>query len=225
MDTFSKTERTTLKRLPNRGSYDRETVYGILDEGLICHVGFVVDGHPRVLPTGYVRIGDTLYVHGSPASVMLKSAAGTPEICVTVTLLDGLVLARSAFHHSMNYRSVVVYGAVRFVEDESEKMAVLEAFVEHIVPGRWVETRIPTPRELKGTSVLGLPLLEASAKIRTGPPIDDKEDYDLDFWAGVVPLTLVAGKPLDDPELKPGLNVPDYASSYTRNAHGNGVGD
>ncbi|MGH9823878.1 MAG: pyridoxamine 5'-phosphate oxidase family protein, partial [Blastocatellia bacterium] len=167
---IEKTERTTVKRLPSRGDYDRATINCILDEGLICHVGFIVDGQPRVIPTGYVRVDDNLYIHGSPASVMLRSAVKELDVCVTITLLDGLVLARSAFHHSMNYRSVVVYGRARLVDDAEEKLTAMRRFVEHVVPGRWSEVRGPNPAEFKGTTVLAIPINEASAKIRIGPP-------------------------------------------------------
>lgn len=180
MTEFARTDRTTLKRLPNRGSYDRALIYSILDEGFICHMGFTVDNRPFVIPTGYARAGDKLYVHGSQASRMMRALQGGIDLCLTVTLLDGLVLARSAFHHSMNYRSVVVFGKASVVEDEAEKMEALRAFTEHIVPGRWDEVRWPNPSELKATTVLSLPLAEASAKIRTGPPLDDEEDYQLD---------------------------------------------
>ena len=214
--TFPQTERTKLKRLPKRGHFDRDTVYGILDEGFICHVGFVVAGQPFVIPTGYARAGDKLYIHGSQASRMLRTLAGGVDTCVTVTIIDGLVLARSAFHHSMNYRSVVVFGRATPVEDREEKIAALLALSEHIVRGRWVDVREPTEQELKATTVLCLPLEEASAKIRTGPPLDDEEDYALPIWAGVVPLKLVAGEPINDPRLPDGIQAPEYATHYKR---------
>ena len=214
--TFPQTDRTKLKRLPKRGHFDRETVYGILDEGFICHIGFVVDGHPVVIPTGYARVEDRLYIHGSQASRMLRTLANGVDACVTVTLLDGLVLARSAFHHSMNYRSVVVFGRATLVEDPEEKMSALFALSEQIIRGRWNDVREPTELEMKATTVLSLTLDEASAKIRTGPPLDDEEDYSLPMWAGVVPLKLTAGKPLDDPRLPDNTPVPDYASNYKR---------
>jgi len=215
--TFPPTDRSTVRRLPKRGSNDREVVYRILDEGLICHVGFVIDGAPRVIPTGYVRIKDDLYIHGSPASSMLSAAGGSSDICVTVSLIDGLVLARSAFHHSVNYRSVVVFGKAHTVDSAEEKLAVLQAFTEHMVPGRWSDARKPTDGELRGTKVLRLPLVEASAKIRIGPPIDDEEDYDLPIWAGVVPLSLVAGEPVPDADLRMDIQPPEYATNYSRN--------
>ncbi|HEX3183845.1 MAG TPA: pyridoxamine 5'-phosphate oxidase family protein, partial [Pyrinomonadaceae bacterium] len=196
--TFPITDRTKLKRLPKRGHFDCETVYGILDEGFICHIGFVVDGHPVVIPTGYARVDDKLYIHGSQASRMLRTLANGIHACVTVTLLDGLVLARSAFHHSMNYRSVVVFGKATLVEDPEEKMSALFALSEQIIRGRWNDVREPTELEMKATTVLSLTLEEASAKIRTGPPLDDEEDYSLPMWAGVVPLKLTAGPPIND---------------------------
>jgi hypothetical protein len=214
--TFPQTDRTKLKRLPKRGHFDRETVYSILDEGFICHVGFAVDGQPFVIPTGYARVDDKLYIHGSQASRMLRNLAGGIDACVTVTIVDGLVLARSAFHHSMNYRSVLVFGRATLVEDAHEKYAALTALSEHIVPGRWADVREPTEQELKLTTVLRLPLDEASAKVRTGPPLDDEEDYALPVWAGVVPLKLVAAEPINDPRLPDDIPVPDYAAHYKR---------
>ncbi|HUJ30398.1 MAG TPA: pyridoxamine 5'-phosphate oxidase family protein [Candidatus Acidoferrum sp.] len=206
-----------MKRLPERGKYDAETVFGILDEGFICHVGFAVDGQPYVIPTGYARLGDTLYIHGSAASRMLRTLAGGVQVCVTVTLIDGLVLARSAFHHSMNYRSVVILGRATAVEDADEKVRALEAFTEHIVRGRWSDVRQPTESELKATTVLALPLNEVSAKVRTGPPKDDEEDYALPIWAGVLPLPVVPAAPIPDPRLEPGLKPPSYVTHYSRN--------
>ncbi len=214
--TFPQTNRTNLKRLAKRGHFDHETVYNILDEGFICHVGFVVDGQPFVIPTGYARVEDKLYIHGSQASRMLRTLSGGVDACVTVTLIDGLVLARSAFHHSINYRSVVVFGRATLVTDPEKKNSALFAFSEQVVKGRWNDVREPTDVELKQTSVLCLPLEEASAKIRTGPPIDDEEDYALPIWAGVVPLKLVAGDPIKDPVLPEGIEPPKYATEYTR---------
>lgn len=214
--TFPQTNRTKLKRLPKRGHFDHETVYGILDEGFICHIGFVVDGHPVVIPTGYARAGDKLYVHGSQASRMLRTLANGIDACVTVTLIDGLVLARSAFHHSMNYRSVVVFGRALLVEDPEEKMSALVALSEHIIRGRWNDVREPTELEMKLTTVLSLSLEEASAKIRTGPPVDDEEDYSLPMWAGVLPLKLTTGEPINDPRLPDEIDVPDYVKNYKR---------
>ncbi len=214
--TFLQTERTKLKRLPKRGHFDRETVYGILDEGFICHVGFAPEGRPVVIPTGYARDGDKLYIHGSQASRMLRTLARGVDVCVTVTIIDGLVLARSAFHHSMNYRSVVVFGRATLIEDREEKLAALLALSEHIIRGRWAEVREPTEEEMILTTVLSLPLEEASAKIRTGPPLDDEEDYTLPVWAGVIPLRLEAGEPLADARLMEGIPVPGYAVNYKR---------
>ena len=214
--TFPLTDRTKLKRLPKRGHFDRETVYAILDEGFICHVGFVVDGQPFVIPTGYARVDDKLYIHGSQASRMLRSLAEGIDACVTVTIVDGLVLARSAFHHSINYRSVLVFGRATLVSDAQEKYAALTALSEHIVPGRWADVREPNEQELKLTTVLRLPLAEASAKVRTGPPLDDEEDYALPIWAGVVPLKVTAGEPIKDPLLTQEVSVPDYAAHYKR---------
>src|SRR5438270_5785885 len=208
MERFAPTERTTLKRLPKRGEYDRDRVYAILDEAFVCHAGFVADGQPVVIPTGYGRIGDLLYIHGSAASRMLRTLGEGIDVCVTVTLVDGLVLARSAFHHSFNYRSVVVFGRARVVTDRNEKMAALRAFTEHVIPGRWDEVREPNDSELKATTVLALPLQEASAKVRTGPPIDDEEDHALPVWAGVLPLRLATGEPIHDERLQAGIALP-----------------
>ena len=209
-------ERTRVKRLPNRGAYDRETIYAILDAGFICHVGYVMDGQPYVIPTGFARIGDDLYIHGSSASRMLRNLAQGVDVCVTVTLVDGLVLARSAFHHSINYRSVVVLGKATLVEDAAEKDKALEAFTEHIIPGRWPEIRWPSELELKATSVLKLPIEEASAKIRTGDPKDDEEDYAMEIWAVVLPLSVVPGMPIDVTKLNEGLAPPDHVLNYSR---------
>lgn len=194
----SESKRTIVKRIPKRGHYDRETINAILDEAIICHVGFVVDGQPYVIPTGFARVDDVIYIHGSAASRMLRELSKGVDVCVTVTILDGLVLARSAFHHSMNYRSVVVLGKAELVTDETEKMAALEALTDHFVPDRWKDVRPPTTLEMKATSVLKLPINEASAKIRTGPPVDDEADHALDVWAGVIPITLQQGEPIKD---------------------------
>lgn len=213
---FAQTDRTKVKRLPKRGNFDRETIYSILDEGFVCHVGFTAHGQTFVIPTGYARHDDTLLIHGSAASRMMRNLAGGIDVCVTVTLLDGLVLARSAFHHSVNYRSVVIFGKARLIEDEQEKLEALYAFTEHIVPNRWNEIREPNETELKATTVLALPLEEASAKIRTGDPVDDAEDMDLEVWAGVIPLKIKAEKPEDDAQLKEGISAPDYVLNYER---------
>lgn len=203
--------------MPKRGDYSQATIFSILDAGFLCHVGFVVDGQPFVIPTSYGRMDSTLYLHGSAASRMLRTLAKGVEICVTVTTLDGLVLARSAFHHSMNYRSVVILGTAHAVESMEEKTAALRVISEQIVRGRWNDVRHPTEQELKATSVLSLPITEASAKIRTGPPIDDDEDYALDVWAGVLPLHLEAGEPVADPRLTAGIQGPPaYLLNYRK---------
>ena len=215
-DRYQRTERTRLRRLPERAVYDRDTVHAILDEGFICHVGFVVDGQPYVIPTGYARAGDTLYLHGSTGS-RLGLRPGM-DVCVTVTLLDGLVLARSAFHHSMNYRSVMALGRTRPVSDLAEKETALRALVEHIVPGRSDEVRGGDRRELAATAVLALPLAEVSAKVRRGPPKDDDPDYDLPIWAGVLPLALIPGEPVPDPVLDPSIPTPGHVATWSRPA-------
>jgi hypothetical protein len=209
------TERTTVRREPHRGVYDRETIYGILDAGFVCHMGFVHDGHPFVIPTSYWRIDDDLYVHGSSASRMLRNLSSGLEVCVTVTHVDGLVLARSAFNHSVNYRSVVVLGKAALLATNEEKIAALHAFTERLTPGRWEEIRYPNERELKATSVLKVPLSEASAKVRVGPPEDDAEDYAVNCWAGVVPFETLSHPPIPDPRLREGIAVPNYATHYT----------
>lgn len=216
-ETQMPTARTRVVREPHRGVYDRETVYRILDEGLICHIGFVADGQPYVIPTSYGRRGADLFIHGSAASRMLRQIQkeGAP-VCVTVTLLDGLVLARSVFNHSMNYRSVVILGKATLVDDPEEKLAGLRVLSEHILPGRWDDARQPNERELKQTSVLRVPIEEFSAKVRTGPPIDDEEDYSFPTWAGVVPLEMKAGTPIDDPKLEPARVVPEYVQNCSR---------
>ena len=195
---FPVTPRTRLNRVPRRGVYDRAVVDAILDEGFVCHVGFAVDGLPYVIPTGYARAGRQLYVHGATASRMVRSLAEGLDVCVTVTLVDGFVLARSAFHHSLNYRSVVVFGRAREVTDPEEKLEALRAFTNALVPGRWNEVRTPNDQELKATTVLALPITEASAKVRQGPPLDDEDDLSLAVWAGVVPLSLAVGEPIPD---------------------------
>ncbi len=210
------TQRTQVKRLPDRGNYDRATIHQILDEALICHVGFIVNGQPFVIPTAYGRVGDRIYIHGSPASRMLRNLKEAIDVCVTVTLLDGLVLARSAFHHSMNYRSVVIFGKAEFVEDPADKLEALKAFTEHVVPGRWAEVRPIKPQEVAGTLVLSLPINEASAKIRTGPPKDDEEDYALPIWAGELPLRVMAIAPIADPKLPSEIELPVSVQNYAR---------
>ena len=216
MNEFTPTERTKVRRLPDRGKYDSESVYGILDEAFICHVGFVVESQPYVIPTGFARVGDTLYIHGSAASRMLRTLADGVQVCVTVTLIDGIVMARSGFHSSMNYRSVVILGRATQVEGRDEKLAAMAAFSEQVMPGRWKDLRETTDAELKGTLVLSLPLKEVSAKVRSGPPKDDEVDYALPLWAGIVPLQLTAGNPINDPRLPTGIDPPGYARNYKR---------
>lgn len=215
-EIIEQTERTKIKRLPKRGTFDRETIYKILDEAFICHIGFAVENQPFVIPTAYGRKDDLLYIHGSAASRMMRNLAEGIDVCVTVTLVDGLVLARSAFHHSINYRSVIIFGNAGIVTEEAEKAEALKIFTEHLIPQRWDEIRLPDSKELKATTVLRLPITEASAKIRTGNPVDDEADYDLNVWAGVIPLTPTAGKPLADERLKKGISAPGYALNYKR---------
>ena len=210
------TPRTRLTREPERAVYDRAAAYAILDEGFLCHVGFVADGQPFVIPTSYGRKDDNLYIHGSAASRMLRTLDQGVPVCVTVTLLDGLVLARSIFNHSMNYRSVVVLGTAVAVTDPQEKLEALRVLSEHILPGRWYEVRQPSERELKATLVMRLPIEEFSAKVRQGPVVDDAEDYSFPTWAGVIPLEMKAGEPISDPKLEPGREVPEYAKHYLR---------
>ena len=209
-------ERTRVRRLPERGAYDRETIDAILDEALICHLAWVQDGEPRVIPTIHARSGDTLYLHGSNASRTLRGTKAGAHVAAEVTLLDGLVLARSAFHHSMNYRSVVVYGHAREVTDPDEKFAAQRALVEHVARGRADDARMPNQRELDQTTILAIPIEEASAKIRTGPPKDDAEDMDLPVWAGVLPIRTVPGEPDPDPDLRDGVEPPGYVTDYRR---------
>jgi uncharacterized protein len=201
--------------MPSRGVYDRERIDAILDEALVAHVGFAIDGQPYVIPTLHARVGDRLYFHGSSASRTVRALAGGAPACMTVTLLDGLVLARSAVHHSVNYRSVVVLGQATAIEDLDERMIAVEAFTERLLPGRWSEVRGPTRKELKAIQVLSLPLDEASAKVRGGPPVDDEADYALDAWAGVIPLRMLAGDPLPDARLATGTPLSPAARNWT----------
>ncbi len=210
------TARTRVVREPQRAVYDRETIYEILDEGFVCHVGFVIDGQPFVIPTSYGRKDDVLYIHGSAASRMLRNAGSGIPICVTVTLLDGLVLARSIFNHSMNYRSVVLVGTAVSIEDREEKLAALRILSDHILPGRWNDARQPNDQELKATTVMRLPIEEFSAKVRQGMPIDDEVDHAFPTWAGVIPLNLLPADPISDTRLQPGIVVPEYAAKYSR---------
>jgi nitroimidazol reductase NimA-like FMN-containing flavoprotein (pyridoxamine 5'-phosphate oxidase superfamily) len=215
-ETEMPTTRTRVVREGDRAVYDREPVYRILDEGFLCHVGFAVDGQPFVIPTSYGRKEASLFIHGSAASRMLRQMKEGVAVCITVTLLDGLVLARSVFNHSMNYRSVVILGTATLVDDPEEKLAALRILSEHILPGRWDDSRRPNERELKATSVLRVPIEEFSAKVRKGPPIDDEPDYSFPTWAGVVPLEVKVGVPIDDERLLPGKEVPEYVRKYSR---------
>jgi nitroimidazol reductase NimA-like FMN-containing flavoprotein (pyridoxamine 5'-phosphate oxidase superfamily) len=210
------TPRTQVIREPERGVYDRETAYQILDEGFLCHMGFAVDGQPYVIPTSYGRKGDELFIHGSAASRMLRRLDEGVAVCVTITLLDGLVLARSLFNHSMNYRSVVVLGTATAVKDPVEKLAALRVLSEHILPGRWDEGRQPNDKEMKATLVMRVPIEEFSAKVRQGPAIDDEGDYAFPVWAGVLPLETIAGMPIHDARLDPAIPLPAYLESYSR---------
>ena len=217
---LSTTKRTTLHRLSERGRTDRADLYAVLDAGLVCHLGVIMDGYPVVLPTGYGRVGDTLYLHGSSANQALRAASGN-EICVTVTHLDGLVCARSVFNHSMNYRSATIFGTAQLVTDDSRRLEALRAVTEQLVPGQWDHARQPTRKELAATAVLELPLAEASVKVRTGPPHDEPEDYDTDTWAGVLPAQLVFGAAQPDPDLRAGVSVPDHIRALAGRPRGN----
>jgi|SRR5215211_6334848 len=216
MPHFPKTEKNSVKRLPKRGYYDRETIYRILDEALICHVGFAAGNQPYVIPINFARMGDTIALHGAKASRLLKHVEAGYPICVEATIVDGLVLARSIFHHSMNYRSVVLFGTGRLVTDEQEKLTALEAVAEHLVPGRWQEARLPNRKELNATSVVSIPIQEASAKIRVGPPVDEDEDYALPVWAGVLPLQETPLTPLRDERQSEEVPLPEYVARYSR---------
>ena len=209
-----KTARTTVRRLPDRGHYDRDEVYAVLDAGFICHVGFAVEGQPYVVPTSYWRKDDLVYFHGSAASRMLRTLSGGVQVCLTATQLDGLVLARSGFHHSINYRSVMVLGNAALVSDNDEKATAFKDFVDYVLPGRWPEIRLPDEQEMKATSVLRLAIEEASVKIRKGDPKDDAPDINMDVWAGVIPLHTIAGDPIPSKDLRKGIAVPEYARDY-----------
>jgi nitroimidazol reductase NimA-like FMN-containing flavoprotein (pyridoxamine 5'-phosphate oxidase superfamily) len=210
MEAFARTPRTKVRRLPKRAVYERKRIHAVLDAGLVCHVGYVIDGQPYVTPTSYWREGDALYWHGSSASRMLRHLKQGVPACVTVTHLDGLVLARSGFHHSINYRAVMAFGTARLVEDQEVKLKALETFVERLFPGRWQELRPATPQELKATTLLWMPLDEVSAKIRTGGAVDDEEDYGWPCWAGVLPIQAGVGPPEPDARLMPGVEQPRY---------------
>ncbi|MEM7535154.1 MAG: pyridoxamine 5'-phosphate oxidase family protein [Chloroflexota bacterium] len=215
MSEFAKTDLNRVKRIPNRGAYDKETIYGIVDDSLICHVGMVnEDGQPIVIPTIHARQGDNILLHGASTSRLLKHVGAGHDICITVTHIDGLVLARSVFHHSMNYRSAVMYGKGRFITDLDEKMEALEVFTEKLIPGRWADARPPTPNEAKATHIVAVPIDSGSAKVRAGQPVDDEEDYALDVWAGVLPMRTVFGELEVDPLLKDGVVAPAYIHEY-----------
>ena len=216
MQDFEKTKKTRVKQAPQRGHYDRETAYAILDEGMVCHIGIVVDGKPVVIPTVYWRDGDDLYFHGASKSRLILASREAEEICITVTLLDALVIARSGFHHSMNYRSVVMFGRAEQVTDDDEQFAALKIFMEGVAPGRWDELRAPNKQEMKATIIMRLPINEATSKIRSGPPIDDDEDMAADVWAGEIPIALTYGEPVPDPQLRAGIAVPGNLPSGKR---------
>ena len=215
-DSVAPTERTRVIREPQRAVYDRAAINAILDEALICHVGFTADSQTYVIPTMFARVSDSIYFHGSAASRMLRNLSNGLSVCITVTLADGLVLARSVFNHSMNYRSVVALGTAQLIHDSSEKLTALHAFTEKILPGRWNDARQPNEKELKATSILKLPLTEVSAKVRTGPVEDDADDYALKVWAGIVPLRLVADAPIRDERCDPSLPIPAYATNFRK---------
>jgi len=216
MTDFVKTEKNSIKRLPKRGHYDRETIHRILDEALICHVGFADGGQPYVIPINFARVDDTIVLHGAKASRLLKHVEQGQPICVEVTIVDGLVLARSVFHHSVNYRSVVLFGRGRLLTDEQEKLAALEAVTEHLIPGRWKEARLPNQKELNATSVVAIQIDEASAKVRVGPPLDEEEDYTLPVWAGVLPLQETPLPPVRDELQTEEVMLPEYIERYSR---------
>lgn len=216
MTQSAKTSRSRIKRLPKRGHYDREAIYRILDEALLCHVGFVEKRQPFVIPINFARVNDTVYLHGAKASRLLKHVEAGHPICVETTIVDGLVLARSVFHHSVNYRSVVLFGKGRPVTDEAEKLAALEAVTEHLIPGRWRDARRPSRKELNATRVVAIKIEEASAKIRMGLPVDDTEDYALPVWAGVLPLQEIPLPPIRDEKLPEEIFLPEYIKGYSR---------
>ena len=216
MPNFPVTVQNRVRRMPKRGHYDRSTVHAIIDEALVCHVAFAVNGEPTVIPTLHARRGEELLLHGARTSRLLRHVADGNPVSIAMTLIDGIVLARSIFHHSMNYRSVVLHGTGRLLETDDDKLSALEAFAEHIARGRWVDTRPPTRKELKATSVVSIPIDLAAAKIRTGPPLDEDDDYSLPFWAGVLPLSLQPGKAVPDPRLGRGIEVPPYLRRYRR---------
>ena len=213
-ENFERTKRNRVVRMPERGHYDKESVYGIIDEALLCHVGFAPEGQPFVIPTLHARQGDNLLLHGATTSRLLKHVQAGHPVCVTITLVDGLVLARSVFHHSINYRSVVLFGQGTLIIDPEEKLRALEAFTERIMPGRWADAREPNRKEFKATSVVAIPITSASAKVRVGPPKDDEEDLTRPTWAGIVPIRQVVDAPLSAPDLTPGIGIPEYIAEY-----------
>ena len=216
MTDFTRTDRNRIKRLPQRGHYDRETIHRILDEALICHVGFVEKGQPFVIPINFARVDDAIFLHGAKASRLLKHIEAGHPVCVETTIVDGLVLARSVFHHSMNYRSVVLFGKGRLIEDEQEKLTALKAITEHLIPGRWQEARLPNRKELNATSIVSIEIGEASAKIRVGPPVDEDEDYALPVWAGILPLRETPLPPTQDELQSDDIPLPPYITGYVR---------
>src|SRR6478672_3543309 len=218
MDAFPKTARNRVKRMPERGHYDAATIYPIIDAALLCHVGFAIDGQPFVIPTLHARQGDTILLHGAKGSRLLRHIQAGGPVCITITLIDGIVLARSVFHHSFNYRSAVLFGTGAVIADDQARLHALEAFTERLIPGRWQDARQPNALELKQTTIVAVPIESASAKLRIGPPGDEAEDYDLPVWAGVLPLRQVAGTPIADPQLNPGVELPAYLRDF--DAHG-----
>lgn len=216
MTDFTRTARTRIKRLPKRGHYDRETLYRILDEALICHVGFVENQQPYVIPINFARMDDSIVLHGAKANRLLKHVEDGHPICVEATIVDGLVLARSIFHHSMNYRSAIVFGKGQLIQDEQEKLSALRAVTEHLIPGRWQEARLPNRKELNATSVVSIKIDEASAKVRTGPAVDEEEDYALPVWAGILPLQEMPSLPVRDEVQSEDIPLPDYVARYSR---------
>ena len=216
MSEFTPTERTKLRRKPDRGSYDRETIYNILDQAFVCHVGFIADGMPVVVPTNYVRVGDKLYLHGSTASRLMKTLGSGTPFCLSVTLLDGIVFSPTATGHSVNYRSVVVMGKAELVEDPAAKLEAMRDFVEYVLRGRWATVRPPSEQELRGTMVLAVPLVEASAKVRVGFAVDDDKEYAGRAWTGVLPFKWTPGEPVSDPRGNPAIPVPENIQRYSR---------
>jgi nitroimidazol reductase NimA-like FMN-containing flavoprotein (pyridoxamine 5'-phosphate oxidase superfamily) len=219
MTHFTKTEKNRIKRLPKRGEYNRETIYRILDEALICHVGFVEDRQPYVIPINFARVEDRIVLHGAKASRLLNHITAGHPVCVEVTIVDGLVLARSVFHHSVNYRSVVLFGRGCAIQDEQEKLGALKAITDHLIPGRWRQTRPPNRKEMNATSVVSIRIDEASAKVRMGPPVDDEEDYALPVWAGILPLHAAPSTPIRDERLAESIALPQYIAGYSREGY------